>query len=108
MTGVEAVFVIAGLAFVVFLVAMYLLAATLRARVLSWVLGRVRRSMSWIGQGKPLTGQGLEEERFDRRGLFDAMGGRSETDAAVPRKRTRTGPTVAGPAVENYQDRDRK
>jgi hypothetical protein len=104
----EVVLIIVGLIFVVVIVGSYLLTAFLRRRFISWILGRVRGSMSWIGQGEPLTGQGMEEERFDRRGLFDAMEGRSETDAAAPRKRTGAGPKGAGTTIENLADEDRK
>jgi hypothetical protein len=86
----------------------YLLTAFLRRRFISWILGRVRGSTSWIGQGEPLTGKGLEEERFDRRGLFDAMEGRSETHAAAPRKRTGAGPKDAGTTIENLAERKRR
>ena len=104
----EAVLVIVGLILVVVIVGSYLLTAFLRRRFISWILGRVRGSMSWIGQGEPLLGQGLEEERFDRRGLFDAMEGRSETDAATPRKRPGAGSAAAGGAIEDLGDRDPK
>jgi hypothetical protein len=104
----DAVLVIVGLIFVVAIVGSYLLQAFLRRRFTSWILGRVRGSMSWIGRSEPLTGQGLEEKRLDRRGLFDAMEGRSETDAAAPRKRAGAGPKGAGTTIENLNDRDPK
>ena len=104
----DALVVVVVLVCVVATVAMSLVAAAFRGRFISWILGRVRGSMSWIGQGEPLTGKGLEEERFDRRGLFDAMQGRSETDAPTPRKRTGARPAKAGTAIENLDDQARK
>jgi hypothetical protein len=104
----EALVVVVVLVCVVGIVAMSVVAAAFRRRFISWILGRVRGSMSWIGQGEPLTGKGLEEERFDRRGLFDAMEGRSETEAPTPRKRTGAGPAKAGTAIENLDDRARR
>ena len=84
----DALVVLVVLVCVIGIVAMSLVAAAFRRRFMSWILGSLRGSMSWIGQGEPLTGKGLEEERFDRRGLFDAMEGRSESHAASPRKPT--------------------
>ena len=104
----DALVVVVVLACVVAIVALSLGAAVLRRRIVSSILGRAMRSMSWIGHGEPLTGKGLEEERFDRRGLFDAMEGRGETDAAAPRKRTGAGPKGAGTITENLEDRDPK
>ena len=103
----EVLLVVAILAFIIVIVALNLAVGRLRSRYISWILGRVTRSMSWVtGPAAPTDAPGAEGPRgFD--GMFGVLAGRNP-EVATPRKRTGAGPVAAGAAIENLEDRDRK
>jgi hypothetical protein len=99
----EVLLVVAILAFIIVIVALNLAVGRLRSRFISWILGRVTRSMSWVtGPAAPTDAPGAEGPRG-----FGVLAGRNP-EVATPRKRTGAGPVAAGAAIENLEDRDRK
>ncbi|MGD0121057.1 MAG: hypothetical protein ABSC46_00670 [Candidatus Limnocylindrales bacterium] len=93
---VEVVFVIAALAFIIFVVALNLAVGSLRSRSMSWVAGPAAPTDAWG-----------EEAASGLDGIFDVLAGRNP-EAAGPRKRTGAGPVEAVAAIENLEERDRK
>jgi hypothetical protein len=81
----DSLLVIGAVAFIVFIVALNLLAATLRVRFASWIFGRVRRSVSRAAGLEPLPGTPEEPARDGLGAMFDVMEGRRPAEKAEPR-----------------------
>jgi len=81
----EILLVIGAVAFIVLIVVLYVVAATLRARFVSWIVGRVRRSVSRAVGIEPPPGTPEEPARDGLGAMFDVMEGRRPAEKAGPR-----------------------
>jgi hypothetical protein len=98
---------IGAVAFILFIVALSLATARLRSRFISWIFGRVTRSINWMARPGALnddTGEGMANELSRVFGPVD----RPESEPATRPKRAGAAPVKAGTAIENLEERDRK